>query len=330
VTFAAEPDSTVERVVSETAMSPDRPLLDVEPIELGGTWIGAARRLARLARRQMADVVLVHTDREHLVAATAYRLGSRARVIRRIRAGRSDEIRRTGRAAARIAPTCYMFATEREARSGAAPRGASGVVVAPMGVAEAPPQNAGDLVGDDVDIVCIHDASSRSRAAAAIRTVAMLAPRHPGLRLVIIGEGVYDDDLKMQAAALGALNLVASLGDRADQLQVMRRARLGWVVADSDTAAYGILDFMSLGIPVLGPEHSVAKDYVLHDITGVLVASDDAFMTAAAAAELLTSDSMREAMGAAARGHVLREGTEAAMIDGFEHAADVAMTGRRR
>ncbi|MFI5239195.1 MAG: glycosyltransferase [Gemmatimonadales bacterium] len=329
VTFAAEPDSTVERVVSETATSPERPLLDVEPMTLGGTWIGAARRLARLALRQSVDVILVHTDREHLAAAVAYRLGSHARVIRRIRAGRGDEIRRTGRIAARIAPTVYMFATEREASSGAALYRAVAVVVTPIGVGEVPPQNAADLLGDSVDVVCIHDASSRSRAAAAIRTVAMLAPRHPGLRLVIIGEGIYDDDLKMQAAALGALDLVASLGDRADQIQVMRRARLGWVVADSDTAAYGALDFMSLGIPVLAPEHTAAKDYVLHDITGVLVAGDDAFMTAAAAAELLTNDSMRETMGAAARGRVLREGTEAAMIDGFERAADIAMKGRR-
>jgi glycosyltransferase involved in cell wall biosynthesis len=109
----------------------------------------------------------------------------------------------------------------------------------------------------------------------------------------------------------------------------MRGARLGWVVADSDTAAYGILDFMSLGIPVLAPERSIAQEYVLHDITGVLVPSDDAFMTAAVAAELLTSDSTREAMGAAARGRVGRTGTEAVMIDGFELAASAATTRHR-
>ena len=72
VTFAAEPDSTVERVVSETATGPERPLLFVEPMELGGTWFGAARRLAKLARRNRCDVVFVHTDREHLVASVAY------------------------------------------------------------------------------------------------------------------------------------------------------------------------------------------------------------------------------------------------------------------
>lgn len=330
VTFAAEPDSTVERVLSETATAPERPLLDVEPMELGGTWIGAARRLARLARRQVSDVVLVHTDREHLVASVAYRLGSRACVIRRIRAGYGTGIGRTGRIAGRIAPTCYVFCTDRDADAAVIPHGASGRVVAPMGVAEVPPQNAADLAGDDANVVCVHDASSRSRAAAAIRTVAMLAPRHPGLHLVIVGEGAYDDDLKMQAAALGALHLVTFLGDRADHIQIMRSARLGWVVADSDTAVYGILDFMSLGIPVLAPERSVAQDYVLHDITGILVPSDDAFVTAAVAAELLTSDIRREAMGAAARGRVVREGREAEMIDGFERAAAAAIARRKR
>ena len=334
VVFATARDSTVERVISETATSPERSLLDVESMNLGGMWIGAARRLARLTRRHLSDVVLVNTDREHLVAAIAYRIGSRAPVIRRMRAGKPLDMRGTGRIAARIAPTCYLFATEQDASAAVIPRGTAGKVIAPMGVAEAPPQNATDLLGDDVNVVCVHDASSRSRAAAAIRTVAMLAPRHPGLHLTIIGDGggggTYDDDLKMQAAALGALDLVTFLGDRADHLEVMRRARLGWVVADSDTAVFGILDFMSLGIPVLVPERSVAEQYVLNDITGMLVPSDDAFMTAAAAAELLTSDSRREAMGAAGRGRVVREGGEAAMIDGFEHAAAAATRKRKR
>ena len=334
VVFAVERDSTVERVISETATSPERSLLEVVPMDLRGIWIGAARRLARLARQHGSNVVLVDSDHEHLIAAIAYRVGSRARVIRRIRAGaRPLDIRGAGRIAARIAPTCYLFATEQDASAVPLPRGAVGKVIAPMGVAEALPQNATDLLGDEVNVVCVHDASSRSRAAAAIRTVAMLAPRHAGLHLTIVGDGggggTYDDDLKMQAAALGALGLVTFLGDRADHLEVMRRARLGWVVADSDTAVFGILDFMSLGIPVLAPERSVAEQYVLNDITGMLVPSDDAFMTAAAAAELLTSDSRREAMGAAARGRVTREGSEAAMVDGFEHAA-AAVTARRK
>jgi glycosyltransferase involved in cell wall biosynthesis len=334
VTIAVEPDSTVEQAISAvTGVAPSgRPLVAVEPLSLEGTWLGAARRLRALARRTGAGVVLVHTDREHLIAAAAAWLGSRARVIRRIPAGKRLELQRTGRIAAWLTRACYVFASERDMRESPVPRAGSTRVVAPLGI-DVPPQDAfppAPAPDEHVHIVCVHDASSRSRAATAVRTVAMLAPRHPLLRLQVIGETGYDDDLRMQAAALGALNLVTFLGDRADALQVMRRARLGWVVADGDTAAYGVLGFMSLGIPVIVGERSAADQYVLPEITGIAVPSDDAYLTAAAAAELLTNETRRETMGNAARARVAREYPMAAMIDGYERAAAAATAPRRR
>jgi glycosyltransferase involved in cell wall biosynthesis len=335
VVFAAEPDSTVERVVSELVARGSRAEMVVASVSLAGTWFGAARRLRTLARRHKIDVLLVHTNREHLIAAVAYRFGSHARVIRRVPAGRGLEMNRTGRVAAWLAPTCYIFADEADVHAAPIPRRSSGRVVARLGVAlpsenDATERNAADVADGCLDIVCIHDASSRSRAAAAIRTIAMLAPRHPGVRLLIIGEGAYDDDLKMQAASLNALSLVEFLGDRDDQLQVMRGAPLGWVVADHDTAAYGILDFMSLSVPVLAAEKSVAEQLVLPDITGMLLPPDDTYTAAATVAELLVNGERRDAMCAAARARVAREFPESAMIDGFERAAAMALSRRRR
>jgi len=334
VTLAVDPDSTVEQALSAlTGAAPgSRPLVAVEPLSLSGTWLGAAQRLRTLARRTGAGVILVHTDREHFIAAVAAWLGSRARVIRRVPAGKRLELQRTGRFAAWLARTCYVFASERDMRESPVPRAGSLRVVAPLGI-DVPPQAAFPPSPDPdehMEIVCVHDASSRSRAAAAVRTVAMLAPRHPRLRLRVIGETGYDDDLRMQAAALGALNLVTFLGDRADALEVMRPARLGWVVADGDTAAYGVLGFMSLGIPVLVGERSTGEQYVLPEITGVVVPADDAYLTAAAASELLTNESRREMMGNAARARVAREYPVSAMIDGFERAAAAATAPRRR
>lgn len=330
VVFAAEPNCTVERVVSEMAAGGGRALVDVALLSLDRTWLGAAQRLRSIARKQRADVVFVHTDREHFVASVAYRIGSRARVIRRIPAGTGLRMRTRGRIAARLAPTCYLFASEQDVHAAPIPRRATGRVVAPLGVEEPPPRQASEGTGEFADIVCVHDASSRSRAAAAIRTVAMLAPRHLTLRLLIVGEGAYDDDLRMQAAALGALPLVSFLGERADQTEVMRDALLGWVVADSDTAAYGILDFMSLGIPVLVGESSVAEQYMLPGITGIILPRDDAFTTAATVAELLSNNAKRETMGDAAWARVVREFPESGMVDGFERAAATATSRRRR
>jgi glycosyltransferase involved in cell wall biosynthesis len=173
-------------------------------------------------------------------------------------------------------------------------------------------------------IICVYDPTSRGRAATAIRTVSMLSPRHPYLRLMIFGPGSDSEELRMQAAALGVLDLVSFLGERDDHLLLMRDADLGWVVAEADTAAYGILDLMALGVPVLAAEGTIAEAYVANMITGTLVPPDDPATTAAAVVTLLTSEEQRIAIGAAGRSRVAREFPEQAMVDGFEKLAKAA------
>jgi glycosyltransferase involved in cell wall biosynthesis len=274
-------------------------------------------------------VVFVHTNREHLIAAIACWLGGRARIVRRVPAGETLAMKRSGRVAAWLVPTCFLFTNEPDARAARLPKRRASSIVVPLGIDldhlhQALDGNAPVIAptrAAEEYIVCLHDASSRSRAATAIRTLAMLAPRHPALHLVIIGETSYDDDLRMQAAAKRVLHLVTFLGERDDALHIMRDARLGWVVADTDSAAFGILDFMALGVPVLAAENTLAERYVLSDITGVLLPPDDAYLTAATVAGLLVNEQQREIMGEAASARVAREFPESAMIDGFERAA---------
>jgi glycosyltransferase involved in cell wall biosynthesis len=179
-------------------------------------------------------------------------------------------------------------------------------------------------------IVCVYDPTSRGRAATAIRTISMLAPRHPNLRLMIVGAGSDDEDLRMQAAALRVLHLVSFLGERDDMINLMRDAHLGWVVADADTGVYGILDLMALGIPTVASEGGVAQRYIANGISGALYPPDDSATTAATVAGMLLSEDTREAMGKAARTRVAREFPESEMIEGFDRAANTARTRTRR
>jgi glycosyltransferase involved in cell wall biosynthesis len=141
---------------------------------------------------------------------------------------------------------------------------------------------------------------------------------------MIFGPGSDSEELRMQAAALGVLDLVTFLGERDDHLLLMRDADLGWVVAEADTAAYGILDLMALGVPVLAAEGTIAEAYVANMITGTLVPPDDPATTAAAVVTLLTSEEQRLAIGAAGRSRVAREFPEQDMVDGFEKLAKAA------
>jgi glycosyltransferase involved in cell wall biosynthesis len=309
---------------------------DVIHFEGEGSSLGTGWRLRNLFRSWDADVVFVTTEREHIIASIACWLGRRGSVVRRTPAGRMLEMGLGGKIAAWLTRTAYLFADEGAAKAAKIPRRSGKPIVSMLGVdVTRYPERSDGATAETADglgiryIICVYDQTSRGRAATAIRTVSMLSPRHPYLRLMIFGPGSDSEDLRMQAAALGVLDLVSFLGERDDHLVLMRDADLGWVVAEADTAAYGILDLMALGVPVISAEGTIAEAYVANMITGTLIPPDDAATTAAAVVTLLTNEEQRTAIGAAGRARVAREFPEQAMVEGFEQAAKAA-GGRRQ
>lgn len=352
VTLLVTPDSNVHQAVSprrdpgQARHTPIHEPFEIIPFSTDGLFFSAARRLKRIFRRWDADAVFVTTDREHLIAATACWMSRNGSVVRWTPAGKKLEMGLSGRWAARLARTSYLFASEKDRRAAVIPKNAIESSVAELGVdvSTYPAANGATVATADVAaaatdpkpaeplkyIVCVYDPTSRGRAATAIRTMSMLSPRHPNLRLMIVGPGSDDEDLRMQAAALRVLHLVSFLGDRDDVISLMQDAHLGWVVAEADTGAYGILDLMALGIPIVASEDGVAERYVANGICGALYPPDDSASTAAAVAGMLTREDTRETMGKAARTRVAREFPETLTIEGFDRAANNARTKGRR
>lgn len=350
VTLLVTPDSNVHLAVSPRR-DPNQPRhtpipepFEIIPFSTEGWFFSAARRLRKIFRRWDADAIFVTTDREHLIAATACWLSRSGSVVRWTPVGKKLEMGMAGMWATRLGRTSYLFASETDRRAANIPRNAieSGVAEIGVDVASYPTDEAGTPAGEQDSasdrkeaepldyIVCVYDPTSRGRAATAIRTISMLAPRHPNLRLMIVGPGSDDEDLRMQAAALRVLHLVSFLGERDDEISLMQDAHLGWVVADADTGAYGILDLMALGIPTVASENGIAQRYVAHGISGALYPADDSASTAATVAGMLQSEESRVAMGKAARTRVAREFPEGPMIEGFDRAANSARTRGRR
>jgi glycosyltransferase involved in cell wall biosynthesis len=350
VTLLVTPDSNVHLAVSprrdpgQPRHTPIPEPFEIIPLPTDGWFYSAARRLKRIFRRWDADAIFVSTDREHLIAATACWMSRNGAVVRWTPVGKQLELGLAGQVAARLARTSYLFAGESDRRSARLPKNAVGTDVAEIGVDvssypakdERSPSAEADSASDQKQteplryIVCVYDPTSRGRAATAIRTISMLAPRHPNLRLMFVGPGSDDEDLRMQAAALRVLHLVSFLGERDDVVSLMQDAHLGWVVAEADTGAYGILDLMALGIPTVASEAGVAQRYIANGISGALYPPDDSASTAAAVAGMLLSDEVREAMGKAARTRVAREFPETSTIEGFDRAANNARSRGRR
>lgn len=322
VTFVCAPGSAVEERVAGAGY-------DVAPSSMEGGWVTGAYRLRRILESRFVEVVFVHTPREHLIAAAATRLAERGAVVRRIPAGVPFRVGGPGRFARRLATTGYVFASEEErAAAHRYPAWALEPVVAELGV---DPERYDDLrqvprasLGAGAAarlIVAVYREPARARLATLLRTVAMLAPRHPELRLALVGRGSEAEEIRMHAAALGITKIVAHLGERDDHLGVLRAADIGWVVADGDEAAYACLDFMAMKIPVLAERGALPQHYLADGIAGILLPRSDAPATAALVASFLAHESQRTAMGGAGRVRVARDFVESEMVDGFERAA---------
>jgi hypothetical protein len=325
VTFVPSPESSVEQRVAYDGY-------EVMPVDGGGPWMAESWRLRQVMLDRFVEVVFVHTEREHEVAAAATRWAERGAVVRRTPAGAPLIVTRRSRLAMRLAATNFVFTTQSELQSAPTLKRAPEAVVADIGVdaatydevRPASRQSLGVAATGGHLIVCVYDPRAKARAALVMRTVALLAPRHPELRLALVGPGSDHEDLRMHAAALGLTNVVAHLGERDDQLAVLRCADIGWVVADGDDAAYGVLDLMALRLPVLAERGSVAQRYVADGITGILLPPGDVPATAAIVASFLAHGDQRAAMGNAARVRVARDFAESSMVDRFERAAELA------
>jgi glycosyltransferase involved in cell wall biosynthesis len=326
VTAVCPPESAVEQRLSSLG-------IDVVPVDLGGSAFAAARRLRRVVEERFLEVVFVHTEREALVAAFATWFANRGAVVRRAKVAEKLQVGWRGKLGARFAATGFVFPSALELRDAPPlPARALGAVLADVGVdapsydAVKPVQRASiGAAGTNVKlIVCIYDQTSRPRVATVFRTLALLAPRHPDLRLVLVGAGSDDEALRMHAAALGITRMVAYLGEREDRLAILRAADVGWVVASGDDAAYGFLDLMALRVPVLAERSDVAQRFVADGIGGILLPPGDAPATAAMATTFLAGDEQRMAMGNAAYVRVARDFSERAMVDAFARVTDAA------
>lgn len=298
---------------------------EVHPVRAEGAWLGLVLRMRELLAERFVEVVFVHTEREQFVAAAASRLAGRAAIVRRVPAGDVPDAGTEEWISSQLAATGWMFAAEDDRRAaGDLVDGTIPAASAPLGVAveeygrlEVVARAAIGPSAHERLLVCVHDPSGRDATAVAMRVMALLAPQHPTLGLVVVGPGSFDQELRIHAAALGINRHVAFLGPRPELRGVLRAAEIGWVTATGDDAAYAFMDFAALGIPVVAPRTALARRYITDGITGALIGGE-AHAAAAAVARLLADPSGREAMGRAAQIHVAREWTAQAMADGFE------------
>lgn len=151
------------------------------------------------------------------------------------------------------------------------------------------------------------------RQHLAIEALARLLPAHPGARLVIAGDAVfnsastrlnnsaYRDSLRELASALGVGESVTFLGRTDAVEQVMGAADVLLVPSENEPFGRVIVEAMIAGTPVVASRSGGPRELIDDGVTGVLAADDTPEEWARAVSRLLADRRRSAAISAAAR-----------------------------
>jgi glycosyltransferase involved in cell wall biosynthesis len=156
-----------------------------------------------------------------------------------------------------------------------------------------------------------------------LECAALLSPRHPGLRFLMVG-GTYEGDNRVRDELLAG---IAQQGLRGVVVVQDFRADVGNVLADIDIFVLPstepdpfptvVLEAMAAAKPVVAFRHGGVCEMVAEGTNGLLCTPGSASEMAAAIARLVADPDLRRRMGLAGRERLQRLFTREAFIDRF-------------
>ena len=136
--------------------------------------------------------------------------------------------------------------------------------------------------------------------AAAIEAIGALRERFPGIRLLILGEGPAEEEIRARAEPFGSTVILT--GHRNDVMEVLDATDILLHPSRVDAFPTALLEAMAAGVAIVASRVGGIPEIVDDGVQGVLVpAPPRASDVAAALADLLADDAQRRALGAAGR-----------------------------
>lgn len=131
--------------------------------------------------------------------------------------------------------------------------------------------------------------------------VAKLTPTNPQLRLVVVGEGDREAELKTLAHALGIASRVRFTGLRRDVVQLLPGFDIACLTSKYECAPLAVIEAMAAGIPVIATNCGAVRDMVTDGREGFIVNVGDVDLLAHRIAILAADVDLRMRMGAQGR-----------------------------
>lgn len=152
------------------------------------------------------------------------------------------------------------------------------------------------------------------RIADALAALALIADKHPGAELVVIGGG-DPASLQAEAAQLGIEKRVRFTGQLGDPGEWVRTFSIGVLCSESEGLSNAILEYMRAGVPVVATHVGGNPELIVDGETGALVPVGDPPALAAALDRLLDDPAFAQRLGDAGRERARRLFSVETMVD---------------
>jgi glycosyltransferase involved in cell wall biosynthesis len=133
---------------------------------------------------------------------------------------------------------------------------------------------------------------------------ALLAPRFPEVRFLIVGDGAGRNELEAHAGRLGLAERVTFTGFRTDVPDLLPEAAISVLPSLSEGLSNSLLESMAAGVPVVAARVGGNPEIVEHDVSGLLVPVRDSAALAGAISTLLEDPQLAARLGEAGRRRV--------------------------
>jgi glycosyltransferase involved in cell wall biosynthesis len=151
-----------------------------------------------------------------------------------------------------------------------------------------------------------------------VRAIASLAPAHPRLRLVVVGDGPEETKVRALVDELGIADRVHFTGLRSDVPDLLPGFDVSCLSSVHEGAPLVVLESMAAGVPMVATDCGALRDLVADGEEGFIVPVGDESALASRLERLIVDPDVRRAMGERARARAEREYSIERTVQGYQ------------